>query len=70
MNKVFELFLQVYESLPAINTDVSWNNGTGYLNNYPKVSAPARFTMPEPNNRRGIILPQGVIFERYTPGLN
>jgi len=63
-----DLFLRLIKMLPSIEFSNSWNNSTGYMDNYPKVEAPAQFVTPAPNSRRGIILPQGIVFERYTPG--
>lgn len=76
---LFKQFEELHASLPTVQFNPEWNNGTGYYDhvcddkelNIPKGTMVAS-TAVSPNNRRMIILGLGnglhsVVFERFTP---
>lgn len=81
MKTAFQLFTELHSSLPTVQFNPEWNNGTGYYDhvcddkelNIPKGTMVAS-TSVSPNSRRMIILGLGngfhsVVFERFTPNI-
>lgn len=77
----FEKFTELHASLPTVDFNPAWNNGTSYYDhlcddkelNIPKGTMVA-CTSVAPNSRRMIILGlgnglQSVVFERFTPNM-
>lgn len=79
MKTAFQLFTELHASLPTVQFNPEWNNGTGY---YDHVCDDKELNIPEgtmvactsvaPNSRRMIILGlgnglQSIVFERFTP---
>lgn len=66
-------FLAIWATLPTMQFDPEWKNGTGYLNDATKARVPTPTAFIDDADRRGIMLPTEigtlVVFERYCDGV-